>query len=73
MEKVEVKSQAYWRGMHHKPVGTWLPVRDYELLKELAQNNNVPISTYVRGIIVDAIQDENCIIQSKVRIVSKAV
>ena len=45
----------------HKQVATWISLTDYEQLGQLAQANHVSIAAYVRGIIVDAIQDEACI------------
>lgn len=47
----------------HKPVGTWLSAKDFDLLKIIAERNNVAVAAYVRGIIVDAIQDEASIKQ----------
>jgi hypothetical protein len=43
----------------HRPVGTWLQANDYQKLEQFARNNNVSIASYVRGIIIDAIQDES--------------
>lgn len=45
-------------GRQHKPVGTWLLAEDFELLQQLAQQNNVSMSAYVKSIIIDALQDE---------------
>lgn len=42
----------------HKPVATWLRLKDYNSLQEIAERSNVGVAAYVRGIIVDAIQDE---------------
>ena len=47
----------------HKSVATWIRKEDFVLLQELSARNNVTVASYIRGIIVDAIQDEleNCI------------
>jgi hypothetical protein len=50
----------------HKPVGTWLSLKDFELLRQLAQANNVGVAAYVRAIIVDALQDELYINQNSI-------
>ena len=42
----------------HKSVATWILKSDYASLQDLAAKNNVTVATYIRGIIVDAIQDE---------------
>ena len=46
----------------YKSVATWISLGDFELLQLLAEKDNVTIASYIRGIIVDAIQDQgNCI------------
>ena len=42
----------------HKSVATWILHKDFKALQDLAAKNNVSIASYMRGIIVDAIQDE---------------
>lgn len=42
----------------YKSIATWLPKEDYEKLKQLARNNKVTISTYLRGIITDVLFEE---------------
>ena len=42
----------------HKSVATWIRHEDYAILQELAAKNKVTVATYMRAIIVDAIQDE---------------
>lgn len=42
----------------YKSIATWLPKDDYEKLKQLARNNKVTISTYLRGIITDVLFEE---------------
>lgn len=44
----------------HKSIATWILHRDFEALQDLAEKNNVTVASYLRGIIVDAIQDELC-------------
>lgn len=43
---------------HHKPVATWLLLKDVEMLQQLASKNNVSVAAYVRAIIVDALAEE---------------
>lgn len=42
----------------HRPVCTWIPNSDFELLQRLAALNNVTAASFVRGIIIDALQDQ---------------
>lgn len=42
----------------HKNVATWIPIKDFELLQELANKHKVRLAAYLRAIIVDALQDE---------------
>ena len=42
----------------HKSVATWILKSDFKALQDLAAKNNVSVAAYIRGIIVDAIQDE---------------
>jgi len=42
----------------YKSIATWLSKDDYEKLKQLACNNKVTISTYLRAIIVDVLFEE---------------
>ena len=44
--------------LNNRIVAAWISISDYNLLRKIAQANNVTVSTYVRGIIVDAVQDE---------------
>lgn len=48
----------------HKLVATWISLKDFELLEQLARTNNVKLAAYVRAIIVDAIQEEIYTIQN---------
>jgi len=43
---------------NHKPVATWVPHKDYDLLVKLAQIHGVKVSVYLRAIICDALEDE---------------
>ena len=42
----------------YKSIATWLSKDDYEKLKQLARNNKVTISTYLRAIITDVLFEE---------------
>jgi hypothetical protein len=42
----------------HRHVSTWITESDFDMLQKIAKDNNVTIATYLRGIVVDAIQDE---------------
>lgn len=43
---------------NHRPVATWIPIQDYDLLQKIARDNKVKIGEYLRAIIVDALQEE---------------
>lgn len=40
------------------PVTTWLTDSDFEALKYAAQKHGVAASSYMRGVIIDALADE---------------
>jgi hypothetical protein len=42
-----------------KTVAAWLTADQHKQLSSIAAANNVTISTYLRGIIVDALADQN--------------
>lgn len=42
----------------NKSVAAWIPIRDYEILQQLARRSKVSIAMYVRAIIIDATQEE---------------
>ena len=56
-------SKSTFYDKHHKLVAAWVPMRDFDALHKLAKANNVSLAAYLRAIIVDAIDEENCIAQ----------
>ena len=48
-----------------KSVATWIPMRDFAMLQHLAFVNKVSVAAYIRGIIIDAVQDEVYSVNSK--------
>lgn len=54
----------------HRPVGTWVPNKDFQALQRLASASGVSVAVYLRAIIVDAINDEEELSSSKVRAAS---
>lgn len=41
-----------------KSVATWITMKDFAYLQHLAFANNVTVASYIRAIIVDALEDE---------------
>lgn len=52
-------------GKNNKLVATWISVKDFQILEQLAHNNKVTLAAYVRAIIVDAVQEEDSSTQVK--------
>jgi hypothetical protein len=42
----------------HKPVATWITVQDYALLQHLAFKHKVRVASYIRAILIDALEEE---------------
>lgn len=62
MSKLKIPDQ-YQK--NNKLVAVWVPRKDYDALLNIASLNKVNLAAYVRAIIVDAVCDELCVIQSK--------
>ena len=42
----------------HKLVATWVPTEDFALLQHLAFTHSVPLASYLRAILIDALEEE---------------
>lgn len=52
-----VKEIEAWKANRHC-ISMWLSKDEFEELKQSASASNVKVSVYVRGIVIDAINDE---------------